>query len=101
MPKPIKWRELVRRLRALGWGPPEGGGKHLFPLMSGTNCRGGDKARDLLYFSHADLRISLRQVRGRQRSASTLEQMGRHAVPALRLEKAAEEALGLCVLRRR
>lgn len=29
MPKPIKWRELVRRLRALGWGPPEGGGKHL------------------------------------------------------------------------
>ena len=31
MPKPIKWRELVRRLRALGWGPPEGGGKH--PVM--------------------------------------------------------------------
>jgi len=29
MPKPIKWREFVRRLRAMGWGPPEGGGKHL------------------------------------------------------------------------
>jgi len=22
MPKPIKWREMVRRLRAFGWGPP-------------------------------------------------------------------------------
>ena len=29
MPKPIKWKELVRRLRAFGWGPPEAGGKHL------------------------------------------------------------------------
>jgi predicted RNA binding protein YcfA (HicA-like mRNA interferase family) len=31
MPKPIKWRELVRRLRAAGWDAPEGGGKH--PVM--------------------------------------------------------------------
>jgi predicted RNA binding protein YcfA (HicA-like mRNA interferase family) len=31
MPKPIKWREMVRRLHALGWGPLEGGGKH--PVM--------------------------------------------------------------------
>ncbi len=31
MPKPIKWRELVRRLRALGWSPPEGGSRH--PVM--------------------------------------------------------------------
>jgi hypothetical protein len=29
MPKPIKWREMVRRLRLAGWSPPEGGGKHL------------------------------------------------------------------------
>ncbi len=29
MPRPIKWRELVRRLRLAGWGPPRGGGKHL------------------------------------------------------------------------
>jgi predicted RNA binding protein YcfA (HicA-like mRNA interferase family) len=35
MPKPIKWRELVRRLRALGWGPPEGGGKHLAMWKAG------------------------------------------------------------------
>ena len=35
MPKPIKWRELVRRLRALGWGTPEGGGKHLAMWKNG------------------------------------------------------------------
>jgi len=35
MPKPIKWREFVRRLRALGWGPPEGGGKHLVMWKEG------------------------------------------------------------------
>jgi hypothetical protein len=29
MPKPIKWRELVRRLRLAGWGAPQGGGKHM------------------------------------------------------------------------
>lgn len=35
MPKPIKWRELVRRLRLLGWGPPQGGGKHLAMYKEG------------------------------------------------------------------
>jgi len=35
MPKPIKWRELVRRLRALGWGPPEAGGKHFVMWKGG------------------------------------------------------------------
>ena len=35
MPKPIKWRELVRRLQALGWGPPEPGGKHLAMWKAG------------------------------------------------------------------
>jgi hypothetical protein len=28
MPKPIKRRELIRRLRALGWEGPEPGAKH-------------------------------------------------------------------------
>jgi predicted RNA binding protein YcfA (HicA-like mRNA interferase family) len=35
MPKPIKWKELVRRLRTFGWGPPEGGGKHLVMRKEG------------------------------------------------------------------
>jgi len=37
MPKPIKWREMVRRLRAAGWGPPEGDTKH--PAMWKEGCR--------------------------------------------------------------
>ena len=28
MPKPISWREMVRRFRALGWSGPYPGGKH-------------------------------------------------------------------------
>lgn len=35
MPKPIKWRELVRRLQALGWGRPESGGRHLVMWREG------------------------------------------------------------------
>ena len=35
MPKPVKWREFVRRFRALGWGPPEPGGKHLAMWKAG------------------------------------------------------------------
>jgi len=35
MPKPIKWRELVRRLRLAGWEPPTGGGKHLAMYREG------------------------------------------------------------------
>lgn len=30
MPKPVSWRELVRRLRELGFTGPEWGGKHPF-----------------------------------------------------------------------
>lgn len=29
MPKPISRRELIRRLRALGWEGPTAGGKHM------------------------------------------------------------------------
>lgn len=28
MPKPIKRRELIRRMRLLGWGGPEAGKRH-------------------------------------------------------------------------
>jgi predicted RNA binding protein YcfA (HicA-like mRNA interferase family) len=47
MPKPIKWRELVRRLEMLGWEPPKAGGKHLYMRNRGRrliipNPHGGD-----------------------------------------------------------
>lgn len=32
MPKPVSWRELVRRLRILGFTGPEWGGKHPFMI---------------------------------------------------------------------
>ncbi len=32
MPKPVSWRELVRRLRLLGFLGPEYGGKHPFMI---------------------------------------------------------------------
>ena len=35
MPKPVSWRELVTRLRALGFTGPEWGGKHPF-MIKGT-----------------------------------------------------------------
>ncbi len=35
MPKPLKWRELVRRWRAHGWSPPESGGTHLAMWRNG------------------------------------------------------------------
>ena len=35
MPKPIKRRELIRRLRILGWSGPEGGGSHPFMRKAG------------------------------------------------------------------
>ncbi|MEP6667986.1 MAG: type II toxin-antitoxin system HicA family toxin [Chthoniobacter sp.] len=35
MPKPIKRRELIRRLRLCGWQGPEPGGKH--EVMRHTN----------------------------------------------------------------
>ena len=28
MPKPVSWRDMVRRLRAAGWSGPYPGGKH-------------------------------------------------------------------------
>lgn len=28
MPKPVSWREMVRRFRALGWSGPYPGSKH-------------------------------------------------------------------------
>ncbi len=35
MPRPIRRRELIRRLRALGWSGPEGGGSHPFMRKEG------------------------------------------------------------------
>ena len=47
MPRPIKRRELVRRLRMLGWAGPESGGSHFFMRKDGRrlivpNPHGGD-----------------------------------------------------------
>ncbi len=47
MPKPIKRRELIRRLQSLGWAGPESGGSHLFMRKAGRrlivpNPHGGD-----------------------------------------------------------
>lgn len=48
MPKPIKRKELLRRLRALGWDGPKAGGKHgvmrnaLGHKLSIPNPHGGD-----------------------------------------------------------
>lgn len=47
MPKPITRRELIRRLRELGWTGPEGGGSHPFMRNGGRrlivpNPHGGD-----------------------------------------------------------
>ena len=35
MPKPIKRRELIRRLQLLGWVGPESGGSHSFMRKEG------------------------------------------------------------------
>lgn len=35
MPKPIKRRELIRRLRLFGWAGPESGGSHPFMRKEG------------------------------------------------------------------
>jgi predicted RNA binding protein YcfA (HicA-like mRNA interferase family) len=35
MPKPIKRRELIRRLQLLGWAGPESGGSHSFMRKEG------------------------------------------------------------------
>ncbi|MCX8089508.1 MAG: type II toxin-antitoxin system HicA family toxin [Verrucomicrobiae bacterium] len=37
MPKPISWREMVRRPRSLGWSGPHPGGRH--PVMVKGNMR--------------------------------------------------------------
>ncbi len=37
MPKPISWREMVRRLQTLGWTGPYPGGRH--PTMIKSNTR--------------------------------------------------------------
>ena len=48
MPKPISRRELIRRLKLLGWRGPYGGGKHMNMINSGgrpisiPNPHGGD-----------------------------------------------------------
>ncbi|HBJ84857.1 MAG TPA: hypothetical protein DDZ88_13500 [Verrucomicrobiales bacterium] len=48
MPKPISRRELIRRLKLLGWSGPYGGGKHMNMVNSQgrpipiPNPHGGD-----------------------------------------------------------
>lgn len=39
MPKPVSWRELVRRLRTLGFTGPEWGGKHPFMIKGALKLR--------------------------------------------------------------
>jgi predicted RNA binding protein YcfA (HicA-like mRNA interferase family) len=52
MPKPISWRELVRRLRTVGWSGPYPGGRH--PTMVK-----GDKAITLPNPHRGDIDWSL------------------------------------------
>ena len=54
-----------------------------------------------LVLKHAHLRISLRSVREGQRNPGALQPLEREQVPALRINKALEEVLGLCLVRRR
>lgn len=47
MPKPIKRREFIRRMRALGWEGPDAGGNHPIMVKGGRpipipNSHGGD-----------------------------------------------------------
>ncbi len=47
MPKPIKRREFIRRMRALGWQGPDSGGRHQIMIKGGRpipipNPHGGD-----------------------------------------------------------
>ena len=63
MPKPIKRRELIRRLRILGWSGPEGGGSHPFMRKAGRrlivpNPHGSDLDWTLLKRVLAQGRIS-------------------------------------------
>ena len=39
MPKPIKRRELIRRLRSLGWTGPEPGHRHMFMRLGAHTVR--------------------------------------------------------------
>jgi predicted RNA binding protein YcfA (HicA-like mRNA interferase family) len=39
MPKPISWRELVRRLREMGFEGPAWGGKHPFMIKGSFKLR--------------------------------------------------------------
>lgn len=50
-------------------------------------------APNLLLCRHADLRISLRKVRTRQRDSGALQQLGRDEMPALRLDQTGKEIL--------
>ncbi len=52
-----------------------------------------------LFCLHADLRVSLRQLRAGQRDSGPDQQMEGDQVPALRLGKAFQEAVGVCGFR--
>lgn len=39
MPKPVSWRELVRRFHALGFTGPEWGGRHPFMVKGALKLR--------------------------------------------------------------
>ena len=49
-----------------------------------------------LLFGHADLRVSLREVRERQRNPGAFEPLGGDTMPVLRLDEAGEEVFHIC-----
>src|ERR1035438_4644746 len=56
---------------------------------------------DRLFCRYADLRVSLRQVRARQRDPGPFQQVEGDQMPALRVSQAIQDALGVRLLRRR
>lgn len=66
MPKPIKRRELIRRLQSLGWSGPESGGSHPFMRKEGRrmivpNPHGNDVDWSLVKRMLAQARISAKE----------------------------------------
>ena len=56
--------------------------------------------RILVKDAHADLRVSLREVRSGFRTAGALQRVGGDEMPGVRLVETGEEVLDLCVLER-